>query len=1810
MILFLLCLISLSWSQNLVENYNFNSGNGEGWFYNETSTVVPHMEYGYKGTRLYFFGADVTTTGNSWDHTVKYVLNGNNRVVPGQWYRLTFTGWSDTNQDNRRVIVGIGTDTGDRASIKYEIRAKLKGASSAYNALESSTYDHTIYLKAPSNIDPNNARLYFDYGHDLGAFNIDIIKLEPTSTPSNIYRGYSTVAGTTTITECGEQSSCGGYVPYGSQDEIEIVPETGYRVSYVTDEYKLIGYDDGEDRLAEYTGLGSKSFSTPRNGPEYTTYYAYSEGIWDIKGLVAEGQGGTIKCSYDNIDANYFECNESFFQVIDPSKRVYFKAFPSQGYRLKEFLFQPKVFFPDGVEPICLDGYISTANPSFKSLENLTPDRNDADFLRHMLTTTASFERIPKVIVACQDNSEGRCLGGGQSVDPGSPVTMIVEADAGFYLSSVTLSPAGNNFSFDNTHVYLTNVQVNTTINLLFTSKEYNVHLQTTTGGTIDGGLSTRKTLHGNSETFRANVTNNNYRFKHWENEHGSVYSTSQTWTKTITSETTVKAVFEKIPYTVTVQDVNGHGTVSPSHLSTVYKGNSMTVSVTPGNGYDITSIKVFWGNSSTGIPITNGQSLAVIGAPTIRVQYEALPEDLICSGWRYEINYQVQNPIPMTNCRFEDTPGAVTPEQPWLHTLRYSYNFKPNSFYKITFRTQTASNHTRGMNFGFVRKSSPYLSTGKSVELNSTLTYHEAILMTPSGFNSNEDEWVYFDFGHDAGKVIIDRITLTEVDAIVPLTISKTGSGDVSCNIAESMRSDCTGSYMVPMGAQVIINAEPSTNNHIESFLYTTHGNPSPVPNPEQEKTFTITTQAAIDVAFSIDTYSILQDIPTGNGAISYTGVHPVPYNQNVTLNFDADIGYAVDYVKITSGGSTITRYDISKWDFTNVIDASNAVEVHFKVADYKITASSSQNGTVSPNGVTQVTHGATPTYVGVANDGFRVASIQVNNLPLITGSDSYRFAPIVQGPQTIHFEFEAIPTYTIQTSVNNSAWGSTSFDGRHPVREGEDVTVTFSPATNYTVDYVLVTTKQGTVTETGIPEKEFVNVTDQSNGVEVFFKRISHSVNIVSQTNDGIIDVCSGPSCLKSVNQGDFYNFIIKPKDGFKVVSVDFNGTISTGYPKGDIPYTTPEAITQYTTINVTYSALPDHNLTITAVGGFGTVDLCGTATSCVIPVQEDKAVTMVITLDGTHKIKSIKYNGIQVPGSPYGYDPVTYTTILVQAAATVAIEFEDLPRYTVGYNENISGAGTFTPVGTYPVVYGHGVTVNIAAKPGYTLVKTTLNGGTVDLGGVVTITNIIDNSNYITAEFVEVKHEITVTSNTGGTVLPNKGIISVGEGASLTLTESPYQNFRLKHIVHDGATITGQSSLTISGITKDHSVHFEYEPIPTYLIEVELNNSSYGEITTTDANPVREGGDVTFTITAFENYELEKVEVTTTASYPTVVDKGAITKFTFSSVTGPNNKIKAYFKRIQHTMTIVPSIDGTTAPTAGSYEVAQGIPFTFTATPQEGYDVSAIKVTTASSGTITYTNKSSVIIPDVQEAHTFEAKFKPKEFTLTPVFDAASGAIEIEILGGTIPLQNGIPFTIGYGLSFVIHIKDTEGFSIVKVLYDEVNDGKAADDLGRVNEISKPTMVDDVIVTALFKSTLCGDPCFTPKYGRIDIHGTWLINGNLRNTNPHKISAGRVVITKEWTTTMQFPDYVFESSYELKSLENIEAYVNANSHLEGIPSAHEFGRDGMDMAKTSVQLLEKVEELTLHFIELNKNYKEQGTSLVDLKKEIENN
>jgi hypothetical protein len=129
----------------------------------------------------------------------------------------------------------------------------------------------------------------------------------------------------------------------------------------------------------------------------------------------------------------------------------------------------------------------------------------------------------------------------------------------------------------------------------------------------------------------------------------------------------------------------------------------------------------------------------------------------------------------------------------------------------------------------------------------------------------------------------------------------------------------------------------------------------------------------------------------------------------------------------------------------------------------------------------------------------------------------------------------------------------------------------------------------------------------------------------------------------------------------------------------------------------------------------------------------------------------------------------------------------------------------------------------------------------------------------------------------------------------------------------------------------------------------------------------------------------------------------------------------------------------------------------------------------------------------------------------------------------------------------------------------------------------------------VTQLCKGLFCDS------YGSVGV-GTQIIPSGYRLSIKGKMMAEgvRVDLQSAW------PDYVFDSRYELQDLPSLRSYINKNKHLPGMPAASEVDKEGFDVGQVNVKLLEKIEELSLYLIQMEERIQKLEVENKTLKEE----
>jgi len=85
------------------------------------------------------------------------------------------------------------------------------------------------------------------------------------------------------------------------------------------------------------------------------------------------------------------------------------------------------------------------------------------------------------------------------------------------------------------------------------------------------------------------------------------------------------------------------------------------------------------------------------------------------------------------------------------------------------------------------------------------------------------------------------------------------------------------------------------------------------------------------------------------------------------------------------------------------------------------------------------------------------------------------------------------------------------------------------------------------------------------------------------------------------------------------------------------------------------------------------------------------------------------------------------------------------------------------------------------------------------------------------------------------------------------------------------------------------------------------------------------------------------------------------------------------------------------------------------------------------------------------------------------------------------------------------------------------------------------------------------------------------------------------GTIFATEIQVKLNVFPDYVFKKDYNLLPLSEVESHINNYGTLPGMPTEKEIVENGLNINQMQIKLVEKIEELTLHMIRLEKENKE---------------
>lgn len=812
-------------------------------------------------------------------------------------------------------------------------------------------------------------------------------------------------------------------------------------------------------------------------------------------------------------------------------------------------------------------------------------------------------------------------------------------------------------------------------------------------------------------------------------------------------------------------------------------------------------------------------------------------------------------------------------------------------------------------------------------------------------------------------------------------------------------------------------------------------------------------------------------------------------------------------------------------------------------------------EGGTITDYGTDRFPIGTALTFTATPASGYVFMFWGDNNHNWMAGSGNptYSYTPS-SGDQKFYAHFNTKPTYTLTTLSDPPDAGTITGGGEYA--PSAYATITATPALGlYTFTNFTFSTPNGGP-YTSPYDNLSINVIDNIT-VTAHFTPVDpnkRTITITSNPEEGGTTTGSGlhtflTDVLVTATPAVGYSFLNWTENG-NVVSTSANYSFALNDNRN---LTANFVITNYT---VTTSSNPSAGGTITQSGS-------GTYSS-------GSSVTLTAAPASGYTFTNWTENGTAV-STEANY------TFTINSNRTLTANFTLQPtQFTVTTSANPTEGGTVSGGGTYNL--GTDITLTATPASGYTFTNWTENGNEVWTNANYSFA--VNTNRNLIANFVLTNYTLTTESNpaAGGTVTQS-GSGTYSSGSSVTLTAAPASGYTFTNWTENG-TVASTEANYIFTINNNRILTANFtSSVTNYTITSTTNPTAGGTVTQSGSGTYSSGSSVTLTATpasgyTFTNWTENSTAVSTEANYT----------FTVSS----NRTLTANFtlsaSQFVVTTTSNPTGDGTTSQ-SGSGTYNSGSSVTLTATPASGYTFT----NWTENGTLVSTQANYTFTITSNKTLTANFTTSSSQFTVT--------AISSSVGEGT-TAQNGSG-TYNYGSAVTVSAVSQSGYTFSNWMEDDV---VVSRDSNYTFSVTK-----DIALKANFAANNVG--WFISGKNIFFNTGNVAIGTSNFETN-YKLKVNGTIKAKEINVTVEnFPDYVFEDNYSLKTIEQVESYIRENKHLPEIPSAQEIEENGLSIGEMQAKLLQKIEELTLHLIDQNKKIDQLSKRITKLEKQNTN-
>ena len=956
-------------------------------------------------------------------------------------------------------------------------------------------------------------------------------------------------------------------------------------------------------------------------------------------------------------------------------------------------------------------------------------------------------------------------------VPNGSTVIVKLTPNTGYELDTVTYTPAGgtataltatanaNEYSF-------TMPDKAVTVNAAFKPCTYPVTL-ITNGGTINSNNVTQYT-YGTAVSLptAADITKGIDTFAGWytTSNPGAGDSPVTTIPSGSTGPKTYYAKWIAGAYSITNPTTFTGGRIDLNANAAV-PGDTVTVTVTPDNGYDLTSLAYTKGGVSTPITATNGiysfvmpDGVITINAVFTKVRFFVTVPNNIDHG---TVSADATGVISGTTITVTATPDA-----------------------------------------GYELKSLSYTPDGGSATAID-------ITSTPYTFNiSNKDVTLAATFG------LINYAT----NEGVPTSI--TGGGLTTSPANATMGTEVTVTLAPATGYQpkslVIRNSAGTAIDYTPAFSPTNLAYKFTMPAGN------VTYEAEFE---KIPRTVTISGNPSNGSITIYPAIATAGIDDTVTVRAVPDTGYRLKTLTFTAAGSN-TATALSTTNTANLYlftmpNAAVTISGEFEKIPHDVTVSSSVlNGTISLDPVITTAGIDDTVTVRVApSAGYRLKTLTytpagssaATALTATATADLYSFA-MPNAAVTINGEFELIP-YTTNEGVPASITGGGITTSPANATMGTEVTVTLVPATGYQPKTLTIKDSTGTAIAY-TPAFSANNLTYKfimpagNVTYEVEFEKIPHDVSAPGAVTGGTITTPG----VTTAGIDDTVTVSVQPDTGYRLKSLSYNDGDDHVIDITTAPYTftMPNAVV---TISGEFEKIP-HTITISGNPANGSITMNPARATAGI----DDTVTVSAVPAAGYKVKTLNYT--PAGGSATALTATAtadlYSFTMPNAAVTISGEFE-LETYTT--NSGIPASITGGSLSTSPANAKMGDTVTLTLTPdtGYRpkslTIKENINNQAVnyspEFSSSVTQYTFVMPAGNVTyeVEYEKIPHTITISGNpaNGSITMANA---SAGYGDTVTVSAVPAAGYQVKTLTYTPAGSSTPTALTATNTTNQYS------------------------------------------------------------------------------------------------------------------------------------------------------------------------------------------------------------------------------------------------------------------------------------------------------------------------------------------------------------------------------------------------------------------